>query len=170
MEAVWVALIVAAGALATTFLNGVQLRRSKVQDYARQDEVASAAAMRDSQQEERQTAVAEQAAEAARLLIADNAHRAQVLADAGEVVNGKLNQIHELVNAAMTAAMTSEHVALKAQQVAIRRVLALESGPASKQDEEALAELGRRIAELGAKLSDRERQTAVADALVVPPK
>jgi hypothetical protein len=166
VTAVWVALIVALGALATTVLNGRQLRRSKQEDYARQDSVAAAAEERERLQSARQAAVARQAAEAARLLVADNEHRAEVLATANERIDGKLDQIHGLVNSTLTAAMTSELVALKAQLVMTHRVMALEHGEPTEAETTELIELDRRILELTAKLSDRARQTLIADAQV----
>jgi hypothetical protein len=141
-------------------------RREKAEDNARQDRLEEAAHKREVEREERLRAVATQAEEAARLLLEDNATRAAVLASADQVVNGKLNQIHELVNSTLSAAMTSEHTALRAQLVALRRVVSMQSDKPSQEELDEITEVERRIAELGAKLRDRAVQTELADAQV----
>ena len=76
MAAVWVAVIVAVGALLTAGLNAWIIHMSKRQDYARQD------------------AVAAKAAEAVRLLLEANERVAKDTAGAV----AKLDQVHVMVN------------------------------------------------------------------------
>jgi hypothetical protein len=154
MEAVWLALIVAAGAFANAWFSAHVARRNRNEDYARQDEVAA-----------RADAVASKAEEAARLLVIDNARRAAALETSDLLVNGKLDQIHGLVNSTLTAAKESELYALRGQLAALLRILDLQPTGADRAD---VAELERRIAELAAQLADRATQTEMADRKVKP--
>ncbi len=138
MSAVWVALIVAGagliGPLLLARLTDRQRRAEKAEDYARQDAVT-------------------------RLLLASNERVATQTEQASEVTNGKLDQIHELVNSTLTGAMEGQLLAVEAQLVMVRRF---------QPDEAAeIAVLEDTVAELRTKLADRARQTLLADAQVV---
>ena len=161
------ACIVAVGALITTVINGWQIRAGKKQDYERQDAVAAQAAVAAALLEERQNAAEEKAAEAATLLLAANERVAKQSADAAEVTNGKLNQIHELVNSSLTAQMEEAYAALTQQLVLMREVIALHTAAGRQPSQDALNAIGiieRKVAELGATLSDRAKATEIADA------
>jgi len=198
MEAVWIALIVAMGGAMTTiltvWLTGRQVRAGKAQDYERQDAVALQAAeaakllaerqdaaeakadevVRQAAEaarlnEERQDAIQKQTAETAKLLLAANERVAEQSAHASEVTNGKLSQIHELVNSNLSAQMSENHEALE-QQVAlmreiirINRLAGLEPSQAVR---DALAAVEARAFELGAQLVDRAKATEIADRKV----
>lgn len=173
MEAVWIALIVAAGAatttLLTTWLNARQIRAGKEQDYARQDHVAAQLEARQDAAEAKAEGVAKQAAEAAKLLLASNKLVAEQSAHAAEVTNGKLAQIHDLVNSNLTAQMGEAHGALMQQLVLMREVIALHKAAGrnpSKDALDAIEVIERKIAELGAQLADRAAVTATADSKV----
>jgi hypothetical protein len=194
MEAALLAIIVAAGALATAVLNGVMMSRSKRQDYRRQDEVAEAAEERerrgrdeaearekraaDAAEEreqrlvERSHRVAYQAAEAARLLLADNAQRAEVLAAAGTVTNGKLDQIHTLVNSNLSKAIEDQLEATEQQLILLREVAELKRAAGREPSPEATAALQRieaKVAELRTQVADRAAQTKAAAAQLPSP-
>jgi len=196
MEAVWIALIVATGGAATTiltvWLTGRQVRAGKDQDYKRQDEVAAQAAeaakllaerqdaaeakadevVRQAAEaarlnEERQDAIQKQTAEAAKLLLASNKEVAQQAVQAALLTNGKLNQIHELVNSNLSAQMSEAHTALAQQLVLMNEIVRLnqEAGrEPSKSALDAIIAIQQRVAELGAQLHDRATATVVADA------
>jgi hypothetical protein len=173
VEAVWIAAIVAAGAavttLLTTWLNARQIRQGKAQDYARQDQVAAQAAVAAQLLEARQDATEARAAEAARLLLAANERVAKQSADAAEVTNGKLAQIHELVNSNLTRQMEEAHAALTQQLVLMREVIALHKTagrPPSTDALNAINAIELKVAELGAQLADRAKATEIADAKV----
>jgi hypothetical protein len=160
--------IIAASIVGPTLLSVLtarQRRNERREDYARQDAVAAAAEEREARQEAAAREVAVQAAEAAELLLA--AQRAttartdevaRVAAESAARTDGKLNQIHELVNSTLTGAMQSQLVAMEAQLAMIRRWQPDETGEIN-----VLAEA---VAELRAKLADRAKQTEVADAQV----
>jgi hypothetical protein len=173
VEAVWLALIVAGGALLTTLLNGWQIRRGKTQDYERQDAVAAQAAEAARLLEQRQDAAEAATAKAAKDLRAANEQVARQAADAAAITNGKLEQIHELVNSTLTAQMEEAHGALMQQLVLMREVIALNTAAGRRPSQEALDAIGvieHKVAELGARLSDRAKATVIADARVVPDK
>jgi len=171
VQAVWVALIVAVPAASVPVLvawvTGVQRRREKAEDYARQDAVAArltapqdkiAAALA-----ARQDAIAAKAEEAAALLLDAN----ERVAHTAEVTQEKLDEIHILVNSNMTAAMQAELTAME-EVLAMRVELAEErsaAGQAPRPDLVASITTARdKVAELRAALSDRLTQTKIADA------
>jgi hypothetical protein len=173
VEAVWIALIVAAGAAATTllttWLNARQIRAGKEQDYARQDQVAALLEARQDAAEVKAEAVATKAAEAARLLLASNERVAHQTVAAAEVTNGKLAQIHELVNSNLTRQMEEAHAALTQQLVLMREVIALHKAagrPPSKEALNAIDAIELKVAEFGTQLADRAKATEIADAKV----
>ena len=179
MDTVWIAVIggigVVVGPASLAFLNARQARRLQEMNYKREDAVAELLAARQDKIAKEAAAVAEQAAEAARLLaarqdaaaaaaettarllLAANERVASAAREANTQTTGKLDQIHELVNSTLTAAMTAELVAL--EQV---YELMVELGrPQTKLDE-----IQQRITLLRSKLDDRELQTELANAQV----
>ena len=182
MEPVWLAVIVAVGALLTTVLttslNAWQIRKGKEQDYERQDAVADQLEKRqDAIQkqaaeaarllEERQDAIQKKAEEAARLLIASNKLVAEQTREASNFTNGKLAQIHELVNSNLTSQMEESHAALTQQLVLMREIIQLhkESGRSvSDKANEAIRVIESRIDQLGSKLYGRAKATQIADS------
>jgi len=131
---------------------GAQQRsQEKAEDYARQDLVADRA----KQDSKRVAEVATQAAEAAKLLLQSNADVAVAAAEAAGTINGKLEQIHDLVNSNMTAAMESELVALQGWLHLLK---------ATDSDNATAADLAQRVQALTAKINDRFTQTRIADA------
>jgi hypothetical protein len=179
LDGVWLALstlltavIVTGGALLTIWLNGKQLRAGKAQDYARQDQVAAALAQRQDVAEAKAAEVAAKAAEAAELLLAANERVAHQSAEAAQVTNGKLAQIHDLVNSNMTIQMEETHGALAQQLVLMREVINMHRAagrPPSRDALQAIEVLGRRVGELQAQLSDRAKVTEAADAKLTQP-
>jgi hypothetical protein len=136
-------------------LTNHQRRIEKREDWARQDQVAAEARR---QQDE----VAAQAQEAASLLLAQNAK----VAASTEATQQKLDVIHILVNSNMTAAMQAELDATRRDLVSLREVARLneEAGrPLSTEARTAINETAARIAKLDADLSDRLKQTQIAD-------
>lgn len=136
------------------YLNGRQRRAEKREDYARQDQVAD----RVTEAADRTKAVAEQAAEAARLLVASNAVAAKTAAHTAAITNGKLDQIHTLVNSTLTEAIEAQLEATLEQLAMMRRALAGETVPPSL---ESMAALEAKIADTRASLTERIAQAAV---------
>lgn len=153
-----VALAAVAGTSLPVWLTGRQRGRDRREDWARQDTVAA-----------RVEAVADRAAEAARVLLVANERVAeQAAADAAEV-SGKLGQIHELVNSSLTAQMEEAAAALSQQAVLMREVVALNRAAGREPSTEALDAIDAidaRVAELQARLTDRAKSTKIADAQV----
>lgn len=138
-----------------TMLTGRQRHRDQRADWARQDEVA--ARLEAKQQE------AADAAEAVKAALMTSEARAVA---AGEVIGGKLEQIHILVNAKMTAAIEEQLSATEAQAVLLREVAALNLAAGREPSPDSVAVLSaveRRVAELRAQVADRALQTAVAN-------
>jgi hypothetical protein len=145
-----------------------QQRRKEVRDYKRQDAVAARAAE-----------VATQAAETARLLLerqdaaatrqdevaAKAAEVASKLAETTTVTNGKLDDIHRLVNSNMSTAMQSELDALETSLAMMREVVDLKRAAGREPTREALAAIdatSAKIREARSALADRQAQ---ADAI-----
>jgi hypothetical protein len=145
LDAVWGAFVVAVvGPLLLAWLTNRQRRSDKREDWARQD------------------AVAEKAAEAAKLLLAANERVAKTAAE----TNGKLDVIHTLVNSNMTAAMQAELDATSRELVSLREITALKQAAGLEPTPAALAAVQAteaKIAELTAALRDRLAQTALAE-------
>jgi hypothetical protein len=146
-NAVVVALIVLFGTVTSplflSYLNNRQRRDERREDYARQD------------------AVAEQAAEAARLLLESNKR----VAATAVITNGKLDVIHTLVNSNMTAAMQAELDRTQEVLVMLREVIALNEAAGRAASPETLARIDateRKVGELVAALNDRLTQTRIA--------
>ncbi len=128
-------------------------RKSKQQDWDRQDRVA-----------EKAEQVVKQAEEAARLLKATN----ESIVTAATATNDKLTclevgqkQIHTLVNSNLTSALSGELVALKGQLIYLRRLVERES---NAEDVCEVDSLVAQIAELETALADRLKQTTAANA------
>lgn len=140
-----IALVIAAlGAvispLLMSWLSNRHRREEKLEDYARQDEVARKADV-----------ATGKVAEAARLLLESNAR----VAKRAEVTDGKLDQIHVLVNSTLSAAKVSELNAFIA-------LLALMQDPASF-DPDQIEPTQKKIVELKALVRERAEQTVLAD-------
>ena len=165
--------VVSPGILA--LLTGWQNGKSKREDWRRQDEVAK----RQEDAAEKVSQVAAKAEEAAALLVTRqdaSAGAAQQAAEdlveanenlrretrrAAALVNGKLDQIHTLVNSNLSAAMDDRLTAIRALIVALQQ--ATDQSPAAVERIQALESTA---IELEAQLADRVRQTRVAEAQV----
>ena len=130
---VQIALIVAtfgfAGPVALSAATHLLQRREKLQDYARQDEVAA-----------RVNEVAETAASGLKTTIS------------------KIDSIHTLVNSQMTALMESELAVTQRLLPVVRELMGLKAAAGHHPSPEALGEISAiesKIAELKAKISDR---------------
>jgi len=181
MEPIWLAIIVAVGALfssvLTSSLNAWQIRKGKEQDYARQDAVADHLEKRQDeiqiQAEEKARLLEEhqqKAEEATQILIESNKLVATQAFESTQITYGKLDQIHELVNSSLTSQMEEAHTALAQQLVLMREVIALNAAAgraASKEALETIKIIELKVAELASKLSDRAKATEIADKKVV---
>jgi hypothetical protein len=167
---VLVAAIVASGPTILAIVTNRQRTRDKEIDWARQDVVAD----RVTDAAVKAKAVAEQAAEAARLLLerqdaadAQRAVAADLLVAANERLGGKLDVIHTLVNSNMTAAMQAEYDATVRELAMMREVVALNHAAGREASAEALGAIAAtdvKVADLWATLQDRLHQTKVAEA------
>lgn len=159
MDAIWIALIVAiptavaaATPLTVGYLTARAHRQDRREDWVRQDQVAA-------RLEARQEAAARKTAEVARLLVQTD-KRAAVTAEA---IDGKLNQIHELVNSTLTGAIEAQLLATEQQVILMRRLTEVDP---KEGDRDRIAEIELRVAELRTRLADRATQTVIADAQV----
>jgi hypothetical protein len=155
--AIWVAIIVAIPAVAASTVAPLLIAR---------------------QQNRRQDVVARQAAEAAKLLKADNEKTAALLlaanraaaelsVQADQATQAKLQQIHVLVNSNLTEAQERELAAMKALLVAMREVVALSRKLGLEPASTSLAEITNieeRVAALDRNLAHKIAQTLKADA------
>lgn len=143
-DQIWLALTVAIPAiitgavapLATVLIANRGRRKDKEQDWARQD------------------AVAAQAAEAAKLLLAAN----ERVAATAEAANAKLDVIHTLVNSNLTAAMQAELDATVRELAMMNEVIDLKRANGHEPSVNTLATVKAtelRISELKATLADR---------------
>jgi len=146
---IWVAGIVAGGALLTTVVNSLLLARSKRVDYNRQDLVAQRLV-------DRQDALTAQAKRDAQLLLEANERVALTAA----VTNSKLDTIHTLVNSTLSTALQEGLNATIRELIWMRRATGSEPNAV---DREAIAATEARITELRAVLLDRLHQTQVAN-------
>jgi hypothetical protein len=147
-------------------------RQEREEDYARQDEVAEKVRLAADQAAEaakllleRQDQASEQSAERNRLLVEAN----ERAADSAALTNGKLDQIHTLVNSNMTAAMQSELDATVALLDTLREVVALNEAAGRQPTAEAVGRIDamqKKVDELSANLTDRLKQTAAANQIV----
>jgi len=137
-------------AIISNYLSARQRRAEKKFDWDREDEVAR------------------KAEEAARLLLAANERVAKTAA----VTNGKLDQIHTLVNSNMTAAMRETLAATIEKLSLMRQIVDRDKADNIKVLPEALQairDVEIKIGELTSTLNDRLRQTQLADQKVVSP-
>lgn len=153
METVLIAAIVAlstmTGPLLLAHYTNKQRRREKIEDYERQD------------------AVADQAAKAARLLLASNE---RVAADTRQTnrkldaVSGDVKVIHMLVNSNMTAAKQAELAATERELAMMKVILAMNAAAGKVEDPDAVAAINsteESISKLRAELEDRLRQQTI---------
>jgi len=134
-------------------------REDRLADYERQDKVARAAEQTATDLIASQKRIADQAAEAARLLLDAN----ERVAKTAQVTNGKLDVIHTLVNSNMTAAMQAEYDATVRELAMMREVLALKEaagGSPGPESEAAIAATEAKLAQLAAALEDRAQAAA----------
>lgn len=120
-------------------------REDRLADYKRQDEIAARAAAA-------QKAVADQAAEAAGLLLQSN---------------GKLDVIHALVNSNMTAVMQAELDATRRELALMLENGRLNAAAGHRQTAEALAAIEAttaKVTELASSMNDRLGAAAAAAA------
>lgn len=171
MNTIVVALIVSLGTVLSpallSYLTGRQRRQEKAEDYARLDAVAARAEAIAGAAAAEAAAVASQAAHAAELLLESNERVAAAAAAAATTTTGQLDQIHVLVNSDRTSSLASELAATELALVSMREIVDLKRalGQQPAADAATVIELTEaRIAELRAQLSDRRRQTEVADA------
>lgn len=136
-DLVWVSLIAATGTIVAPVLVSVftsrARRNDRKQEWARQDVLI-----------QRADAVAAQAAQAARLLLASNADVAAKAKEASVHTNGELKVIRTLVDGTLTKTMessldgTRRELALLVQNVDLRRMAGLEPDPAASKIIEAV--------------------------------
>lgn len=169
MNTVVIALLGMVGIIASpailAYITGRQRRAEKLEDYARQDLVAD----RVTDAADKAADVAKQAAEAARLLVASNALAAEAAVQTAAVTNGKLDQIHTLVNSNMDVALRAELGSKEEVLVMLREVMAVNTTAGRLPSPEALERIAateRKIAELRAVLTDRLAQTQIAQQQV----
>ena len=135
------------------WLTNRNARRMKIDDYARQDEIAKRLSERQDAAEDKAAEVAKQAAEAARLLVESNRKQENI----AKIQGAKLDQIHTLGNSNLTAAMQNELDARRATVVVLKRL----PNP-SKEETSEIEGNQAKMAELDAQLRDRKKQTETA--------
>jgi uncharacterized protein Yka (UPF0111/DUF47 family) len=152
MEAVFVALIVAIagliGPVVLSHFNNKQRKEELVETYRRQDQVAN------------------QAKEAAKLLLEAN----EKVAERAEVTNSKLDVIHTLVNSNMTAAMQAELDATTRELAMMKEVVRLNKVMGHEPSKEALSAIDttlRRIDELRVNMEDRYKQSKIVELQIM---
>jgi hypothetical protein len=171
IAAITAASSVFAPVLLLIFNNRAQ-RSLKKQDWDRQDAVAAQAAEAARLLLARQETIAAKAREAAGLLVESNERVADAARAATQETNGKLDVIHKLVDGHMTESMQSEHDATKRELVLLLHVVELNKAMNRDPGIDALAEIEatrKKIAELGAKLAERLRQVQLAEQNIASP-
>jgi RNase H-fold protein (predicted Holliday junction resolvase) len=165
--ALGVAFLAMAGTVATPLLashfSAKQAAAKQAADYARQDLVAA----RVTEAAEKVAEVAEQAKETARLLEERDTAAAALAKENAEIVVGKLDSIHVLVNSTLTGAIVDSLAANEQLLQALddnQRRDAADGRPPGPDQSPALALVREKIAELKATIADRTAQTKVADA------
>jgi len=170
------------------WLNAQQARRSKLDEYKRQDDVAAALEVRQDASEARADAaarraveVAEQAARAAELLLAANERVAEQSAAAaaanaaelaaiyaqGTSIQDQTRKIHVLVNSNMTEAKNAQLAALVQFAGVTHEMFDLLRKVGTEPTSRALAaltETEKTIGNLRAELSEREATTQLMEA------
>jgi hypothetical protein len=134
------------------------------------EEVAARAAIAAKDLAESQKRIADQAAEAARLLVANNirieAAEKEQMAKLVQI-DLQAKRIHTLVNSDMTAARQSELDQTRAIVTVLKRVIAMDESRHIEPDEKdvlALAAAERRVSDLEAILADRMNQMREVEA------
>lgn len=171
LNGIWLAVVASISAAITSTIAPIllgyftyrQRRQEKRDEYERTDAVAAKA-------EE----VAQQAAEAARLLIESNKEVATIARQAAAKTSaasaktdGKLDEIHTLVNSNMTAAMQGELLATERELAMMAEVIDLKRAQGQQPTVEVLAALEvtkARVVELLTTLAERRAAQAKADA------
>lgn len=137
-------------------------RDEKEQDYERQDAVAEAAKNAAERMIARQDAVAAQAAKAAKLLLDAQAETTQQNVE----TQGKLNQIHTLVNSNLTKEMEDRLVALKGQVYLTKEIIRLNRSnhiEPNSETQASLHNLEATVSNLETALKERGTATDRAD-------
>lgn len=150
--AVWVALIVATlsstvGPVLVTRAAGRQARKTKEQDWERQDQVAA------------------QAREAAELLLAANERVAAQSAEESRVINGKIDVVHTLVNSQLTSALDDALDANVALLTLMKEAIALRTANGTPPSDETMAAVHALESKIQARrnaLHDRTQQNDAA--------
>lgn len=166
MDAIWgIFLAAVLGPCLLAYLNGHQLRAAQRENWRREDLVADRAAEVAAKLLAKQEETAAKAAEAAKLLLQNNA----LVAEMAEVTNTRLDVIHTLVNSNMTSALQGELDSNRATLALLRELIALHKTQGNEPNEATLAEeatLEANVQRLAANLRDRLEQTKVADAQI----
>jgi hypothetical protein len=174
LATVVIALVVAVVAPAVlAILTNRHRRAERAEDYKRQDAVADRLAKRQDEVADRlakrQNEVADQAAEAARLLLESNHRVAFQAAEASNITQGQLRQIHTLVNNNLDEVLRAQLVALQRVAELTEEVTAIKSAANMAPDPKAgavLAALYRQIGDLKAQIRERVDKTAVGESQV----
>lgn len=161
-QAVWIALIGAVslsviGPTVSGYFTNRSRRQDREEDRKDREAVANQAAEAARLLIERQDATAAKVAEAARLVKENNKAVAAATAETQE----QLKVIHGLVNSSMTAAMQSEYGAVQRELAMMQEVIELKRAAGKNPSVDALAAIGAtkdKIAELAAALADRLKQ------------
>jgi hypothetical protein len=185
LSILWVALVAVftsvTAPLMLAYMNSRQQRKTRDEDYARQDQVAAKAAQAAQDLVRVQTEAARESAETARLLLenqkanlAGTQEVARVAAAASATANAKLDgidaqtrRIHILVNSEMTAARQAELDQANAMVVVLTRVLATAAAKGidpDPRDVDTLERTKARRDELEVILADRLAQLSKVDA------
>jgi hypothetical protein len=139
-------------------INTVMARRDASKAAALAIKVAEQAAEAARLLSDRQDSSANKAAEAARLLLQSN----KDVAETARVQGDKLDEIHVLVNSNLTASMESELVAHKAALALMKEMVDIKESSGKKPSRDLLSGIAvseKKVSELSAKLSDRLKQS-----------
>jgi hypothetical protein len=155
------------GPVILAWLTGRQRHKEKVEDWTRQDAIAS-------KQQSAADLVALQAQEAAALLLASNKKVATAAAQAATSHDEKLEDlavgqaaIHTLVNSQMTDALQSQLEAKRESLAALLEIIDLKKAAGQEPTPEALAAVDAiqvKVGELEHNLADRHTQAEVVVA------
>jgi uncharacterized membrane protein YhiD involved in acid resistance len=155
--------VAAVAPIASLLVTWLIRSREKTVQWAREDLVAAKAAAANRAERERQEAVARQAAEAAKLLLEAQEKTSQQNTE----TQGKLNQIHTLVNSNLTREMQERLVALKGQIYLTKEVIRLNKQnkiEPNGETETALRNLEAVASNLETSLAERSNSTTRADS------
>lgn len=180
-ETVVIALVVSIiSPLIVSIISNRQRRNEQLEDYTRRSMVATRAEETERLLLERQNIIAEKVQEAANLLaiqqraVSEKAEEtASLLLESNERVaksalltNGKLDQIHTLVNSNMTAAMTAVLDAREISLQLMKEVSALKAAagrPPSKSSISAINQAQKKVSKIKADLAHRLKQTEISE-------